>query len=338
MKPTTEHESLRGVNLGGWLVLEKWMTPKLFAGFNTEDEVGLVARKESHERLEQHRKTFVTEDDVRWLAQQGVTAVRVPVGHWIFGDVAPYVGCIEYLDWLVEMAGVYKLSVVIDLHRTPGSADGHDNSLDEHRTRWFDDPRLQEQTLDILERLAQRYGQFKQVFGIEILNEPKVRLGRIRLLRRFYQTAYTRMVAHMRPGMAVIFSDGFLPLVFNGSIRSNDENPAVMDVHYYHFQVPFDGWRTLGGHLRKARRRRWMIWWLQRKQPVIIGEWSVVISGRKTRRVSKSRQQEFVVRYGAVQQEAHRSSAGAFYWSYKTQEPGIWNFRSLVDRGDLMIQ
>jgi len=31
-------QKLKGVNLGGWLVLEKWMTPKLFEGTTAEDE------------------------------------------------------------------------------------------------------------------------------------------------------------------------------------------------------------------------------------------------------------------------------------------------------------
>lgn len=41
MATTTVHESggkLRGVNLGGWLVLEKWITPSLFAGLRATDE------------------------------------------------------------------------------------------------------------------------------------------------------------------------------------------------------------------------------------------------------------------------------------------------------------
>ena len=33
--PTTR---LRGVNLGGWLVLEKWMTASLFDGLEATDE------------------------------------------------------------------------------------------------------------------------------------------------------------------------------------------------------------------------------------------------------------------------------------------------------------
>ena len=43
---------IKGVNLGNWLVLEKWMSPSLFAGTEAEDETQLsgdladVARRE----------------------------------------------------------------------------------------------------------------------------------------------------------------------------------------------------------------------------------------------------------------------------------------------------
>ena len=32
---------IKGVNLGNWLVLEKWMSPGLFAGTEAEDETQL---------------------------------------------------------------------------------------------------------------------------------------------------------------------------------------------------------------------------------------------------------------------------------------------------------
>ena len=34
----TEHMKVKGVNLGNWLVLEKWMNPSLFDGTTAEDE------------------------------------------------------------------------------------------------------------------------------------------------------------------------------------------------------------------------------------------------------------------------------------------------------------
>ena len=53
----------RGVNLGGWLVLEKWITPSLYAGVQAEDEYTLcqtLGKAKASERLKRHRETWIT--------------------------------------------------------------------------------------------------------------------------------------------------------------------------------------------------------------------------------------------------------------------------------------
>ena len=329
-----EHTSLNGVNLGGWLVLERWMTPALFDGSSAPDEQAFMHEKGATERIKEHRDSFIIEADFVWLAENGVTAIRIPVGFWLFGDYPPYIGCVEYLDWAVDMADKYKLSVVIDLHRAPGSQDGHDNSLNSNEAQWFTDEKYQDQTLDVFERIAKRYGKREAVWGIGLLNEPKITTpSRFFTTRRFYQRAYYRLTPHMRPGAAVIFSDGFLPRLMSGAVRENKDHPAIMDVHLYQFMEPFDGWRTLGGHLRRAYTRRVLIWLLQLRQPIIIGEWSAVISGKKMKHVRQERQRGFEPRYIAKQQNAYKYAAGQFYWTYKTEGRGVWNFRSLIEDG-----
>jgi glucan 1,3-beta-glucosidase len=57
---------IRGVTLGGWLVLEKWVTPALFAGTSAEDETHLWTELSEHgqrELLRAHRDSFITERD-----------------------------------------------------------------------------------------------------------------------------------------------------------------------------------------------------------------------------------------------------------------------------------
>ena len=46
---------VKGVNLGNWLVLEKWMNPALFAGTTAEDEYWLP-RQLSKEAYTERRK------------------------------------------------------------------------------------------------------------------------------------------------------------------------------------------------------------------------------------------------------------------------------------------
>ena len=78
---------LRGVNLGGWLVLEKWMTPSLFAGLNAEDETSYCVElgAKAIPALHEHWQSFITREDFAWLAGIGINAVRIPIGHWLFG-------------------------------------------------------------------------------------------------------------------------------------------------------------------------------------------------------------------------------------------------------------
>ena len=86
-------EKLRGVNLGGWLVLEKWMNQNLFAGTDAMDETYLclkLGEDRARERLTIHRDEFIGERDFEDIAVRGFNAVRIPVPFFLFEDVGPY--------------------------------------------------------------------------------------------------------------------------------------------------------------------------------------------------------------------------------------------------------
>ena len=69
-----------GVNLGGWLVLERWITPSLFAGMKAEDEWSYMQETtDAKTRIERHRQDFITEADFKWIARSGLNAVRLPL-------------------------------------------------------------------------------------------------------------------------------------------------------------------------------------------------------------------------------------------------------------------
>lgn len=117
-------DQIRGVNLGGWFVLEPWITPSLFdgAGDGAVDEYTLtqiLGPDEATNRLSAHWSSFITEDDFSRIAQAGLTHVRIPVGYWAAApiDGEPYVdGQLEYLDQAVSWARANNLKVIVDLH------------------------------------------------------------------------------------------------------------------------------------------------------------------------------------------------------------------------------
>ena len=166
---------VKGVNLGNWLVLEKWMSPGLFEGTTAEDEHNLPLQlpKEVYEaRMKMHRAEYITERDFTRIRSIGMNAVRIPVPYFIFGDREPFIGCIEELDKAFNWAEKYGLQILIDLHTAPGSQNGFDNGGESGVCIWSQDPDEVEFELSVLERLAQRYGTRKGLWGIEIINEP----------------------------------------------------------------------------------------------------------------------------------------------------------------------
>lgn len=79
-------ERIDGVNLGNWLVLEKWMDPKPFTRSAEDDEiwmhrthVSLWSERNLAEELRRHRETYITLEDFRIIVGHGINLVRIPI-------------------------------------------------------------------------------------------------------------------------------------------------------------------------------------------------------------------------------------------------------------------
>ena len=134
---------VKGVNLGNWLVLEKWMSPGLFDGTTAEDEYYLptqLSKEVYEERIRIHRSEYITERDFTRIKAMGMDAVRIPVPYFIFGDRAPFVGCVKELDNAFNWAEKYGLKILIDLHTAPDSQNGFDNGGISGVCKWSQEP------------------------------------------------------------------------------------------------------------------------------------------------------------------------------------------------------
>ena len=107
-----------GVNLGGWLVLEKWMTPSVFADTDATNEYELSQTEIGIKRIQRHRQTFIQEDDIKWLSRVGIKLLRLPIGYWAIEDQPPYISAKPQIDWLMDTAERHGLKVLLDLHAT----------------------------------------------------------------------------------------------------------------------------------------------------------------------------------------------------------------------------
>lgn len=326
----TKSPPLHGVNLGGWLLLERWMTPSLFSGMGADDEYSFMEIPGAQQKIEHHRKTFITEADFKWLQQHDVTAVRIPVGYWLFEGDTPYTPTVKYLDWAMKMAEKYHLKVLIDLHGLKGSQNGKDHSGRIGKSEWYKHADYCEQTIVTLEKIAERYYNSPSLWGIELANEPKYGLIQWKL-RRFYRQAYKRLAKVARQGTVIVFHDAFTPRLINGVIGGRADYPVMMDVHWYHFASVSYMWRSIQRYLRVVKARPRLIAKLQSVQPIIIGEWSIVLAGEKLAGRSEDEKAALQKQHGELQLTAYEYTAGWFYWNYKTEAPGPWHFRSLIE-------
>lgn len=325
-------KTIKGVNLGGWFVIEKWMTPGLFDKTDARNEFELAASKIGRARIQKHHETFVTEEDLRWLKDQGVELLRVPVGYWILGGDERYVSAQAQLDWLIETSLPLGLKVLLDLHAAPEAQNraahsGSGNTMsDEHSTKWLNNHSAQDETIVVLCELARRYAHFPHIWGIELLNEPAVDLLGLKLAR-FYRRAYKEIIKVARPGTRIVFSDGYAPLRLTGCLwlHRRRNYPVVMDCHIYQVFGAANKRKTFAQHLARLRWTRLFLRVLRISQPLIIGEWSAMIPIRTT--------PEQTSRYVAAQQAAFDGCEAHFYWSYKTDSEGRWNYRDQASKG-----
>lgn len=113
---------VRGANIGGWLVLEPWITPSIFQPFggSVVDEYTLTKNvPNAGDILRSHWDSWVSLGDFQKIADNGFNLVRIPIGYWAFqkyqGD--PYIqGAADYLEKAIGWARQTGLKVWIDLH------------------------------------------------------------------------------------------------------------------------------------------------------------------------------------------------------------------------------
>ncbi|HPQ82498.1 MAG TPA: cellulase family glycosylhydrolase [Candidatus Saccharimonas sp.] len=325
-------KKLRGVNLGGWLVLEKWMTPSLFAGTTAVDEYTFMLTPGARTALRDHQKNFIREEDFKWMRRNGINAVRIPVGYWIFDGDDPYVACIGRLDWAFMMAAKYDIEVLVSLHGAPGSQNGHDNSGQIGTAAWYRNKQYRQQTVEILDRLAERYRDHPKFWGIELLNEPRVGVVQWKL-RQFYNQAYRRLKKILMPTTHIVFHDAFTPRMLSAAIWDSSDHPVTMDIHWYHFAFWAHQWTPLSWYWQLIAWHGRLVGGLQRWQGVVVGEWSNMLSHQALSRHPSKQHQVLLDEHLVRQLAAYRHADGWFYWTYKTEQRGDWHFRSLVEDG-----
>ncbi|ESK85926.1 glycoside hydrolase family 5 protein [Moniliophthora roreri MCA 2997] len=282
-------QKVRGVNIGGWLVLESWITPSLFDNTGNPDIIDeftfgqLQDRQAAEQALKAHWDTFITEADFEAIAAAGLNHVRIPIGYWAFDleEGEPYIsGQLPYLQQAIGWAQNHGLKVIVDLHGAPGSQNGFDNSgqkLDSGPT-WHKDQRNVERTNNVIKQIADLFkDNTANVPIIETMNEPAGFDESLPVIKQYFYDSYGNIRFPFgddrQSDIVVMIADAFQPLdSWKGFMPPPEHEGVMMDKHVYQIFTNDEVRRSDEEHLTAACTigndlAGFELW-------TVIGEWS----------------------------------------------------------------
>lgn len=245
---------IRGVNLGGWLVLEPFITPSIFSKYDLSegivDEWTLIDHINSTEGIdsvvdlmETHYSTFVTESTFQEIQEAGLDHVRIPFGYWAVQtwDDEHFLPQISwrYLLRGIEWARKYGLRVNVDLHSAPGGQNGWNHSGRQNVVQWLNGANgtlYGDRTLEIHQQVSKffaqdRYKNLVTIYGL--VNEPRMQDLNVTVVIDWTKNA-TNLVRDQGYEGVVVFGDGFLGVdTWKGIYPESDFPNMALDVHQY---------------------------------------------------------------------------------------------------------
>jgi glucan 1,3-beta-glucosidase len=329
-------QPLRGVNLGNWLLLEKWMLPELFESTSAIDEYSLCLAlgNDAEKTIRKHRETYIEKEDFAWIKRHGLNAVRIPFGYWIIEPEAPYIGSIDLLDQALTWCDEFSLKAILDLHAAPGYQGPEHHCGRSGFFRWDKEKTYRNRTLDLLEQIAARYSGNSCVASISLLNEPDPSIS-AKILNEFNTEAIERIRKYMPEDRVSITIAAFTERrlhEFHGVLPAKN---LLTDLHLYYAFSDFSGWSIADilAHPLKQQNEMLKPFVGPNKSGIIVGEWSMAIRNQirpALDAISPWQRQIFMRAFGFNQLVCFDNLAGWFFWSYKCKS-AAWSFRDSVE-------
>lgn len=250
LKDTWQYGTMpvRGINIGGWLSIEPVITPSLFDGYSSHDNVideytlsQTLGASKAKSTLEQHYSSFVNEQTFADIQAAGFDHVRIPFSYWavITYDGDPYVANVSwrYLLRGIEWARKYGLRINLDLHGAPGSQNGWNHSGRQGDIGWLNgtDGTLNgDRTISIHDQISTFFTQprYKNIIAMYgLVNEPRMVELDTQTVLDWSKKAITTIRNNDYKGV-IVFGDGFMGLDnWQGKLQGIDN--LLLDVHQY---------------------------------------------------------------------------------------------------------
>ena len=174
---------LRGLNLGGWFIMEKWMCPldsgslpDTYSAITNLDSRFGVATEQS--LIHTYQTNWITTGDLNNITNAGFNCVRMPVWWGNFYSITNTTAsgwrpdAFAVLDWLVTNCASRGIYVVIDMHGVVGGQSTSDDTGWENQNQYWTSSTDQSETAYMWTQIATHYNGNSAVAGYDLINEP----------------------------------------------------------------------------------------------------------------------------------------------------------------------
>lgn len=288
--------------------------------------------------MREHWKTFIVEEDFKFIASNGLNAVRIPVGWWIASDPTPpkpYVGgSLHALDNAFLWAKKYGLKVIIDLHAAPGSQNPWEHSANRDGTiEWGKTDDTIQQTVAVIDFLTARYAKNPSLYAVELINEPLAPEVSFEMVKKYYEAGYNAVRKHSSDAYVVMSNrlgsaDPTELLPFASGLKG-----SVIDVHYYNLFSDMFNDMTVQQNLDFVftNRSAQLNTVTQSNGPLtLVGEW---VAEWQVRDATKEDYQKFAK---AQLEVFGRATFGWAYWTLKNVN-NHWSLEWMIKNGYIKL-
>lgn len=242
--PSGHPVTLKGINLGGWLVEEMWMqpfvtTPPAGSSFPViKDHVSLWKTVElrlgpaGKTRVQTaFRNAWLNESDFKRLHDSGFNCVRLP----FLASLVDEPNGLHWLDQAIQWAGQNNLYVILDMHGAPGSQSDQHHTGQADLNQFFKDPDDVTRAEQVWTQIARRYRDNPTVAGYDTLNEPTGTPNSDTLY-----VVQNRLYSAIRAGdpkHVVIIEDGYTGIQWMPFPAPAGWTNVAYSTHYYNFNA-----------------------------------------------------------------------------------------------------
>jgi len=294
---------LRGVGLGNWMLPEGYMwkfgkdgdRPRKIEKVVSD----LVGKEKADKFWKSFRENYITEADIRRIAELGYNSVRPALNARLFLTEGENNQVVDegfmLLDNLVSWCKKYNLYVIIDMHAAPGGQTGQNiDDSPNNEPELFMNPKNQDLLEQLWVKIAERYKDEPTVAAYDLLNEPLPEMtGAAAKYKDQLVPVYERLIKAIRAvdKKHMITLEGYNWANNWSNFGKQLDNNVVYQFHYYCWNRP-DQLNDISHFLKKQQ---------QLNAPVWVGE-----TGEKDNAI-----------YFATTQYLEKNDIGWSFWPWK---------------------